>query len=131
MNNFDRQNIKLSVIDEPVYYFNKNNVVAKVLTEVVGPSAFHNHFGSIFLIGKGVAKCHPDDKYSIEKGKKIARARAESNAYKEAKKEILDRWNNLLDIIESLAPLKSEFLTKADKCNQHNDEYIDRITKEY
>ena len=77
---------------------------------------------------RGVAKCHPDDEFDIEKGKNIAQAKAEAKAYLQLRTYVLNKWNTLLDIIEAAAPLKDKFVDKAEGCHTHNEEYINRIS---
>lgn len=127
MINFNVNDLKLSVLDTK-YYFNGENVTAIVKVVLDAPYEFMELFGSIYFEVKDVAKCHPDDTYDRELGMRVARAKAEARAYRLAKDAVIRRWNGVLDTIESLAPLKTRFIDKAERCDEHNREYIKQIT---
>ena len=129
MVNFEKQNIKMSVLDTHFYY-NGENITCKVDVELDAPDAYYFLCGGSFMSVCATAKCHPDDEFSIEKGKKIAQAKAEARAYVLLKNEMLRRWGKLLDTIEALALLKDGFIDKAEGCNEHNKAYIKRITND-
>ena len=129
MRNFDKSDIKLS-FDETNFYCDGNNVTCELVVGFNAPMAFYLNLGSPYIKVKATAKCHPDDVFSYEKGKKIALAKAESRAYRLMKNELLRRWSSLLDNIEALAPLKNAFIDKALSCVEHNDKYIKGITND-
>ncbi len=130
MRNLDMTNIKMSVVDTK-YYFNGDNVTCEVVAELKAPETLYRRLFDYWatpLTVKATAKCHPDDKYSVAKGKKIAQAKAEGKAYIQMKNLILRKWDMLLDDIEALAPVKDKFVDKAIRCDEHNKSYISRIT---
>ncbi len=74
---------------------------------------------------RACARCHNDDVFNSEVGKKIARAKAEAKAYKQALfytklclKPELRKVNDLI-----------AFMNKANRCMSHNKEYIQRISE--
>lgn len=138
MINFDRSDIKMSVLNTD-FYFNGENVTCEVTVTLKAPDLLMkflvDDYDPFFDLGnysrwkvKGTAKCHPDDEFDIEKGKKIAQAKAEAKAYLQLRTYVLNKWNTLLDIIEAAAPLKDKFVDKAEGCHTHNEEYISRIS---
>ena len=127
MINLDKSDFKMSVFDT-VYYFNGENVTAEVYVGLNAPEKFHELFGYISMTVKATARCHPDDSYDKEKGMQVARAKAEGRAYRLMRNELIRRWNTALDIMETLAPLKASFIEKAENCDEHNKEYVHRIT---
>ena len=73
--------------------------------------------------GVGVAKLAPNDKFDFEKGKKIALAKAENNAYKKMAKKIMDRAEELKTFIEQA----EKFKEKVDGVVNHNLQYINDV----
>lgn len=128
--NLDRNDIKMSTI-ETNYYYNGNNVTCELVATLKAPEVFNNIFGSIFKVVKATAKCHEDDKYSVECGEKIALARAESKAYRQLNNEISRRWDYLLEAVESLLPYKKDFDAKAEKSIEHNAKYVSELPSKY
>lgn len=74
---------------------------------------------------KGIARCNNEDKFDFETGKKIALARAESNAYKYHKKIC----NKHIATYESRLKELNSFKDKAIACIEHNDGYIKNLSK--
>lgn len=67
------------------------------------------------------AKLDPQDKFDVEKGKKVARAKAESQAYRFISKtlsRVLEKY------LTNLTISVGEFQTKALGVIEHNDRYI-------
>ena len=80
----------------------------------------HNPIVSTFTITAS-AKLDPQDKFDKEKGKKVARAKAESKAYKRISKSfchVIEKY------CEKLGNDLAEFETKAVGVIEHNDRYI-------
>lgn len=71
------------------------------------------------------AKLNPADKFDVEAGKKVARAKAESKAYK--------YYANLIDrtiggqFADDLEVVTEEFFDKARSVIMHNNEYLDKF----
>jgi hypothetical protein len=111
------------------YTVNGNEVTCELLYYIEAPNEYHQIFG--FIVGKtlGVAKCHPDDTFSEETGRKIALAKAEAKAYLQAKREMEKRWANVVNTLNGLEDMFSDFTEKAVRAAEHNKEYIERITQ--
>ena len=76
---------------------------------------------------KGVAVCHPEDKFDPEIGKKMARAIAESNAYHNAATRIRKHLVQLNTIVNQLSNIGADFVIKAKNIEIHNKEYQDSL----
>ena len=68
-----------------------------------------------------VAKLDPHDTFDVETGKKVARAKAESSAYRHMSK-ILNRVYG--KFIDDLAAMTNEFTDKAESVIEHNNKYL-------
>lgn len=64
----------------------------------------------------------PMDEFDVEKGKKVARAKAEASAYKHTSKALYKVMDEALKV---LTDSSAEFITKASIVCKHNKEYID------
>lgn len=69
----------------------------------------------------GVAKLDPKDTFSLEVGKKVARAKAESRAYDFVSKRLCKA---LRDFIEDVGTSANKFFGKTDSVIEHNNEYL-------
>jgi hypothetical protein len=71
------------------------------------------------------ARLHPADKFDVEAGKKVARAKAESKAYR--------YYANLIDrtiggqFADDLELVTEEFFDKAYSVITHNNKYLDKF----
>ncbi len=77
--------------------------------------AFNKHIEVV-----GVATCSPDDEFDENRGKRIALAKAENEAYNLAKKHLVDYQRFLEDANEAVI----DFYEKAARATNHNKEYI-------
>lgn len=68
------------------------------------------------------AVARPEDEFDVEKGKKIARAKAEASAYKYTAKALYKVMGEALKV---LTDGSAEFITKALMVCKHNKEYIE------
>lgn len=68
------------------------------------------------------ATASPFDEFDVEKGKKIARAKAEAAAYKHTAKALYKVMGEALKV---LTDSSAEFITKASIVCKHNQEYIE------
>ena len=68
------------------------------------------------------AVARPEDEFDVEKGKKIARAKAEASAYKHAAKTLYKVMGEALKV---LTDSSAEFIAKASIVCKHNKEYIE------
>jgi hypothetical protein len=73
--------------------------------------------------GVGVAKCCDEDVFDIERGKRIAMARAENNAYKNALKRLGKIYDHLLLYIKAIVNFEKKTI---GQCT-HNIDYIESI----
>ena len=64
----------------------------------------------------------PMDEFDVEKGKKIARAKAEAAAYAHTAKVLYKVLGEALNV---LTESSAEFITKASIVHKHNKEYIE------
>lgn len=126
--NIDREDFRMSALSTE-YFYNRQNVTVELVACLTAPLVFDDLIGPVIKRVKQTAKCHPDDPYSLEKGKKIALAKAESKAYSLLAKELEKKYNYLLDFIETMKPLKDDFLEKTEKCVKHNEGYIADISR--
>ena len=130
---------------EPDYYVNeKNGTVTCVLKfrldGVAGSQKDEDVFSAVRCMTESVyggnnpisyrysitetAKLDPKDTFDAEIGKKVARAKAESSAYRFCSK-ILTK--SIEKFIFNLAGATSEFIGKASGVVRHNKRYIDQF----
>lgn len=74
----------------------------------------------------GCAKCHPEDKFSIEIGKRIAESRAKKRIYQKGF-EISQKISHYIDVMKSdISKLACDMKSFKDK----EDEHIDIVMKD-
>lgn len=135
--------IKLS-FGSPEYFVNEsNNTVTCKLSFRLNPSdgtRYNSYCKALFNLSDAVlkeedsigdswfitetAKLDPADTFDVETGKKVARAKAESSAYKFMAKrisKIIDKSYNV--IVNSC----EQFIEKAAGVKRHNDEYLSQF----
>ena len=128
----DIQCFKLRIMRENTIVDEKNHrVIHTIDWTIIGPELFFDFMWSICPSNacihgktKGIAVCNPDDKFDAEFGIKIARAKAESNAYTNASKRLNKRMNYLRKIVHDLDFMAADFDFKKAEVNVHNNEYI-------
>lgn len=130
---YDRENIKLSFKEsETKYVYNlaKGAVTCRLVARLIIPYAKNPKYWipGYYDLEKsfqsfGVAYCSPENIFDPEIGRKIARARAEDNAYKEAEK----RLENIVRFFADYSLKIWEFFEKSNKCITHNTEYIKTV----
>ncbi len=88
------------------------------------------------ISARSTALCRKGDTFSETKGIKIAIAKAESNAYRNASERLVRAWKRGNDILVSylldentptLNSLVNTFVQKANGCVKHNERYIKEI----
>lgn len=131
--------IKLKISKESTIVDEKNNRVIHIINwELEIPGLMDDFFWMMIkdcntykLRGKakGVAVCHPEDKFDVEVGKKMARAIAESNAYHNAATMIGKRLYRLNKIVDQMNDVVIDFIAKATEIKLHNKEYQDSLIK--
>ena len=72
----------------------------------------------------GVAKCSPEDTFDVERGKRIAMAKAENLVYLEALKYLEPYMKNMEDALMAA----TAFSDKVYRTCAHNEEYIARLS---
>lgn len=78
-------------------------------------------------VSTGVAICSPEDDFDTEKGKKIAMAKAESNAYLSAGTTLSKRFQSLTTLCGTFDKMIDSFDEKVAGVNYHNKQYIRRV----
>lgn len=128
---FNRSDIKISFNSEGTkFYVNekKGTVVCSVEACLLVPTDWD---GCVYVPGntfieKGIAKCAPGDTFDVERGKRIALARAENKAYLSALKH-LDKF---MEQIAFIVNAYEDFSDKAYHACAHNEDYIDSLSYE-
>ena len=128
---FNRSDIKVSFNnDKTRFYVNeeKGTVVCVVEAVVKTPINWESCVlvPNTFLTERGTAKCAPGDTFDVERGKRIALARAENNAYLAALKHIDKYMADIAFIVKAY----EEFNDKAYHACAHNEDYIDSLSYE-
>lgn len=104
--------------------------ITRTINEAQLPDGFSPVFIPFFLSDKEVMKmewtsrCSPDDQWDVNKGKKIALAKLEANAYKRVARSItrwLDEFNNFVVTVNQMS---TEFVEKAEGAAEHDERYI-------
>lgn len=134
------ENFKLS-FEEPMYYVNEEKeTVTCVLyyhllgnqklmrlvefmgNELLDSKNHPNPFYSSFKACYSVKPCH-GDKFDIEIGKKVSRAKAESAAYKYMANLLRRMFNHYSDMYNDMC---DSFYVKASSVIDHNDRYLEQ-----
>ena len=130
MKGYNRNNIKISYLGEPHYYVNekKRTVTCNLLGMLVGPT-FNSDWDNINFPSPmynifATAYCREEDKFDIERGKRIALSKAENNMYNTAMLEV----SNVAERLDFMRNACDEFAKKAIACQSHNIDYIDSLT---
>lgn len=81
---------------------------------------------------KTEAVCKYGDVFSVEKGRKIAIAKAERNIYRNQSNRLVRRWRAVNDVVfigdvPTLNSAINAFVEKANGCVAHNERYIREI----
>lgn len=127
---FNRNDIKLSFDKDRTQFFvnEKKGIVTCVIEAYLRcPFAFDSKFvwGNFdrTFEGFGMARCQDGDEFDVEKGKRIALAKAENNAYRLAN-------SYLCDMIKEFAFYQASILKFQDKAfrhDVHNTDYIESL----
>lgn len=122
--------IKLQVVDTTFYI---NEIKKTVTCRMSGCLKYHQFedgdgnplfLPSIFHTVTATAKCHPDDIFDVDKGRRIAKAKAEIKLYREI---INGHLNRIMKHIDTFADAYGNFLMKAIGAIKANGKYIDKI----
>ena len=116
--------VRITFFGEPQFFVNeeKRSVACRLTGYIQGldEDCFPD-----FVTRTGVAKCHPDDEFDVEIGKKIAHAKAENQVYKAASKICRAKMLDILQLSDDI----NVFLAKSHDCRNHNIKYIERLTE--
>lgn len=118
--------IKLSV-NKIVYYTKDTTVYCKMFFNVKGPSDVLAVIDTLVdedcYEVTAEAKVAPGDAFDLEIGKKVARAKAESMAYRKLFGCLRRLASRLMDVFDAI----DEFGYKADTVCNHNEEYLSKF----
>lgn len=129
MKGYNRETIKLSYCGEPEFFINekKRTVTCKLVANLIGPE-YHVwgeiQFDGDILKASATARCHKDDVFDIERGKRIALSKAENELYSKASMYVSDVAEKL-DFIRTAC---NDFFKKSIMCQAHNIDYIDSLS---
>lgn len=70
------------------------------------------------------SKLYPGDTFNVETGKKVARAKAESQAYLNTSNKIGKLIGKYFNMVQNMY---DEFYTKSESVVSHNDEYLEKF----
>lgn len=136
----NRQEIKIS-FDAPLLYIDEERRIVKCTMRgtLLLPKNVAKSLGfdtEVKVIARSSATCKEDDTFSAEKGVKIAVAKTEANAYRNASDRLIRAWYRgndcIVDYIESpehptLNSYVNAFARKANGCIEHNKRYVAQI----
>lgn len=129
MKGYRQNEIKLTFYSQETKFFvnKKNNTVTCVLKSHLKTP--YNLYGIIDINQPlfktiGTAKCHYDDNFDEERGKRIALAKAENKAYDKAIKYLEEQKEELVFYTN----LINHFGFKSKAHCEHNKEYIKKIS---
>ena len=113
--------------------------VTRTIQDSQLPNGFYNsenwYVANTPIRMKHVARCSDEDVFDEAKGKKIAMAALETKAYRSMSKR-LRTWGERFftgsdkSFIVVLNKMGAEFLDKAEKAAEHDERYINEITKQ-
>lgn len=122
-----RNDIKIS-FEEPKYEVNpeKGTVECFLRYEVYYPELLRGLFflgEKVCFYAHGTAKVNSGDIFDENIGKKISLAKAEKKAYKKISNRIYKRVNQ--KIVKAIKIAK-DFVYKANRVSEHNDQYLEQ-----
>jgi hypothetical protein len=135
MKNYTRSNIKISYQGEPIYYINekKRTVTCQLTGLLVGPQELERgiwdtvdsiSYPTMPLSVTATARCHENDRFDVERGKRIALSKAENEIYNRATVEV----SNVCEKLDFLRSACNDFVKKSISCQAHNIDYIDSLS---
>lgn len=133
MKNYDRNDFKLTFLKEYTkFYVNEmeETVACTVIAELKTPQESNYDANIPFKIPykiircSSVASCHNGDIFDVEKGKRIALAKAENKAYRKASSYLFESQKHLNFLSSSI----DKFISKGFNQCLHNDEYVQIIS---
>lgn len=127
---YDREDFKVSFYGEPTFYVNKETgkITCTIFAYVNTPHPTergNNVFVPGFVVKEtATAKCADGDTFDINRGKRIALAKAENKVYHTATKKIEKAVENYRFIVTAF----DMFDVKSYSCQAHNIDYIDTLS---
>ena len=126
--NYSRDDFKLSFDKANTQFFvnEKKGIVTCVITaDLDTPTRWESPVDISWRHFKGIgsAKCRPDDTFDVERGKRIALAKAENNIYNKAAQFLNEQLRHLFFFVEKI----TDFNAKRMQCCSHNNDYIKSI----
>jgi hypothetical protein len=128
---YNRNDFKISFDNESAKFFvnEKKRTVACVLTGVMDtPRDFNSCvFINPYVIKEtATAKCADGDVFDVERGKRIALAKAENKVYLAAVRLLDEHMKHIVNIVNAY----NKFNDKAYHTCAHNDDYISSLSYE-
>lgn len=134
MKNYNRNDFKLSFFKEDTeFYVNEKKktvectIVGRLNTPCESSLEKKHPFNipSEMIAATGVAKCSDVDVFDVERGKRIALAKAENKAYRKASCYLFRLQKHLSFLSSGI----DKFLSKSFNQCSHNDEFIESISE--
>ena len=130
MKGYERGNIKVSYFGVPVFYINepKRTITCRLSARVLVPEGYFMSevvsMNSFTINEIATAKCHENDTFDVERGKKIALAKAKSAVYLSAVHRVQEQIKQMKYLIKAA----DNFVDKGYRCVAVNDDYVDRLS---
>lgn len=129
MKNYNRDYFKLSFDKEDTQFYvneKKKSVTCKVTCVLHVPYSWESpvHIPWKCFNITATTKCCDSDVFDVERGKRIAMAKAENKAYSQAASYLFEQLKHLMFFQTSIY----KFLEKTDHQCAHNEEYIDSVS---
>lgn len=131
---YNRNNIKITFIGEPVFVIDEKQgtVFCTLKANLVAPRPVadgtpYNFAATVYdkqFIVKAKAKCSINDKFDLDRGKRIAMAKAENKIYAAAGLYLKDAQRAFALMFKA----STDFLGNAKKYRGHNYDYIDALS---
>ena len=126
-----KRNIKLNFQEPSFFIYEKEGIITCTLKAQLSQSNDLIQFFDFFnenphITSYGYAKCNKEDKFDVERGKRIALSRAENKIYEMALKKINKIYNCFKQYNEKII----KFNNKTIKAIAHNNNYIDALSYE-
>ena len=129
--NYNRHNFKLTFInDETKFFVNEHTGIVTCVLYGILKSPIPNSYNYCALVpemgfkGVGIAKCKKSDIFDVERGKRIALARAENKAYLNALGYLNEKATEFTYFLNAI----EKFGDKTFRCCAHNEDYIDSLS---
>lgn len=124
------ENFKVSYADNSARFF-VNEEKRTVACELTGALLIPGNVGIFFdwpfdrdVTVTAVARCSKNDTFDVNRGKRIALAKAENKIYLQSLRLINEASKGAEDLLSA----RDRFTEKAYACCAHNEEYIDSVS---